>query len=60
MQQSCEHVGMILAENNSLGEQCEVAAKKGKEVVSCLLSCGVRPGGLNPIYVERTYGELLV
>ena len=58
--QSCEHVGMILAGDDSLGEQCEVAAKKGKEVVSCLLSCGVRPGGLNPIYVERIYCELLV
>ena len=59
MQQSCEHVGMILAGNNSLGEQCEVAAKKGKEVVSCLLSCGVRPGGLNHIcgaHLWRTVG----
>lgn len=49
VQQSCEHVGMILTGDGSQKEQCDVAAKKGKEVVSCLLSCGIRPGGLNPI-----------
>ena len=49
VQQSCEHVGMILAGNVSQKEQCKVAAKKGKEVVSCLLSCGIRSGGLNPV-----------
>ena len=49
VQQSCEHVGMILAGNVSQKEQCKVAATKEKEVVSCLLSCGIRSGGLNPV-----------
>ena len=59
VQQSCQHVGMILAGNDSQKEQCTVAAKKGKEVVSCWLSCGIRPVGSTQ-YVAPIYGALLV
>ena len=44
-----EHVGNVLSGSFSNVDRCEAAVKKGKEVVSCLLSSGARPGGLNPI-----------
>lgn len=44
-----EHVGTMLSGSFLNKDRCESAAKKGKEVVSCLLSSGARPGGLNPI-----------
>lgn len=43
------HVGILLSGTFSNKERCMLAATKGKEVTSCLLSSGVRPGGLNPI-----------
>lgn len=43
------HVGVLLSGNFLNKERCVSAATKGKEVTSCLLSSGVRPGGLNPI-----------
>ena len=59
IEKDCEHVGMILTNDFSNMEQCQVAAKKGREVVSSMLSCGVRPGGLSPIcgvHLWRTVG----
>ena len=46
---TCEHAGIILSSDFSSRERTTNAAKKGKEVVSSLMSVGVRPGGLNPI-----------
>ena len=54
-----DHIGNILFGDFSNNEICNAASRKGKEVVSCMLSGGVRPGGLNPISgvdIWRTVG----
>ena len=47
--QSCEHVGMLLTGDFSGKERSLEMARKGKGVVSSLMSAGARPGGLNPV-----------
>ena len=46
---TCEHVGMILSADLSSSTRTKKAVNKGNEVISALMSVGMRPGGLNPI-----------
>jgi hypothetical protein len=46
---SSEHAGIRLSGNFSSTERTLEMARKGKAVVSSLMSAGVRPAGLNPI-----------
>lgn len=43
------HVGITLSGNFRSRNRTEEAGKKGIEVVSSLMSSGIRPGGINPI-----------
>lgn len=47
---TCEHVGMTLFADLSSSTRTKEAVNKGNEVVSALMSVGMRPGGLNPIF----------
>ena len=47
---TCEHVGMTLSADLSSSTRSEEAVNKGNEVLSALMSVGMRPGGLNPIF----------
>lgn len=44
-----EHAGIILSCDFSSSKRTKGVVNKGKEVVSSLMSAGIRPGGLNPI-----------